>query len=54
MRHAPSGTATVRKPDGRGKKLAEELRVRFADWYYVISGADFKNLRPSRQDLLKG
>lgn len=43
-----------KEPDGKGKKLAEELRFRFADWYYVISGADFKNLRPSRRDLLKG
>ena len=46
--------ADGKEPDGEGKKLAEELRFRFADWYYVISGADFKNLRPSRRDLLKG
>ena len=35
----------------QGKELADELRARFADWYYVISGADFANLRPSRADL---
>ena len=37
---------------GKGQELEEELRNRFADWYYVISGADFNNLRPSRRDLL--
>ena len=37
----------------KGKELAEELRARFADWYYVISGADFGKLRPSRADLRK-
>jgi hypothetical protein len=36
----------------KGKELEEELRNRFADWYYVISGADFSSLRPSRRDLL--
>lgn len=37
----------------KGKELAEELRARFAAWYYVISGADFGKLRPTRQALLK-
>jgi hypothetical protein len=41
-------------PDKKGEELARELRNRFADWYYVITGADFNNLRPSRRDLLKG
>ena len=36
-----------------GKELADELRARFADWYYVISGADFAKLRPSRAALRK-
>ena len=36
----------------KGKELEEELRNRFADWYYVISGADFSSLRPSSADLL--
>lgn len=36
----------------KGQELEEELRNRFADWYYVISGADFNSLRPSRSDLL--
>ncbi len=35
----------------KGTELAEELRLRFAEWYYVISGADFAKLRPSRSDL---
>ncbi len=38
----------------KGKELAEELRNRFAEWYYVISGADFNKLRPKRADLLRG
>ena len=41
-------------PDEKGKDLALELQNRFADWYYVISGADFKNLRPRRRDLTSG
>ena len=40
-----------KEPDAAGKELADELRNRFADWYYVISGADFNKLRPRRQDL---
>ena len=40
-----------KEPDKKGQELADELRARFADWYYVISGADFNRLRPSRGDL---
>ena len=43
-----------KEPDEKGKDLARELQNRFADWYYVISGADFKNLRPRRRDLTSG
>ena len=43
-----------KEPDEKGKDLARELQNRFADWYYVISGADFSNLRPRRRDLLSG
>ena len=32
------------EPGDGGKELGNELRNRFADWYYVISGADFSNL----------
>ncbi len=38
--------------DGEHQELYDELRDRFADWYYIISGADFEALRPSRRDLL--
>ena len=38
----------------KGKELADELQARFADWYYVISGADFGKLRPSRTALRAG
>lgn len=34
-----------------GNRLARELTNRFADWYYVISGADFTRLRPRAKDL---
>jgi hypothetical protein len=34
-----------------GNRLARELTNRFADWYYVISGADFSKLRPRAKDL---
>jgi len=38
----------------QGKRLARELTNRFADWYYVISGADFTKLRPKSKELVKG
>ena len=31
-----------------GERAAKELNDRFADWYYVISGKDFQNLRLGR------
>ena len=37
-----------------GQKKVEELNSRFGDWYYVISGADFRKLRPQKKDLIKG
>jgi hypothetical protein len=37
----------------KGKKAAEALSRRFADWYYVISGASFDKLNLTRQDLIK-
>ena len=46
--------ADGKEPDDKGKDLARELRNRFADWYYVISGADFSKLRPSRRQLRRG
>ena len=38
----------------KGKELSDELRGRFAEWYYVISGADFAKLRPGSADLRRG
>ena len=38
----------------QGKILERELRHRFADWYYIISGVNFGQLRPSRQELTRG
>jgi hypothetical protein len=31
-----------------GERIARELNDRFADWYYVIGGKDFQNLRLGR------
>jgi hypothetical protein len=33
---------------GSGERTARELNDRFADWYYVIGGKDFQNLRLGR------
>lgn len=35
------------------KKTVKELKDRFASWYYLISNDKFKNIRLSRQDLVK-
>lgn len=42
------------KIGNQGQRLARELTNRFADWYYVISGADFTKLRPRAKELIKG
>jgi hypothetical protein len=34
---------------GAGERTARELNDRFADWYYVIGGKDFQNLRLGRR-----
>ncbi|MBS0201474.1 MAG: DUF4340 domain-containing protein [Planctomycetes bacterium] len=36
-----------------GEKLVKELNARFADWYYVVSGDSFENLRQGRKTLVK-
>ncbi len=46
--------AEGREPSGKGKELERELRDRFADWYYIISGGDFNKLRPRKKDLTGG
>ena len=46
--------AEGKTPGKEGRTLERELRHRFADWYYIISGADFGKLRPSRRELTRG
>jgi hypothetical protein len=41
----PAKAATYGGDAAAGERTARELNDRFADWYYVISGADFRNLR---------
>ena len=36
-----------------GEKLVKELNARFAEWYYVVSGNSFENLRQGRKTLVK-
>lgn len=36
-----------------GEKLVKDLNARFADWYYVVSGSSFENLRQGRKTLVK-
>lgn len=44
-------TATSRNPETA--ELAKALTAKFADWYYIISGADFSRLHPNRGAQLK-
>ncbi len=36
-----------------GKKRVAELNARFADWYYVISDAEYKKIRLERTDVIQ-
>ncbi len=36
-----------------GEKLVKELNTRFSDWYYVVSGESFENLRQGKKTLVK-
>lgn len=36
-----------------GEKLVKEMNSRFADWYYVVSGESFENLRQGKKTLVK-
>jgi hypothetical protein len=36
-----------------GKKHVEELNHRFADWYYIISDAEYRKIHLSRGDVVK-
>jgi hypothetical protein len=44
----PARAATYGGDAGAGERTARELNDRFADWYYVINGKDFQNLRLGR------
>jgi hypothetical protein len=44
----PAKAAAYGGDAGAGERTARELNDRFADWYYVISGNDFRNLRLGR------
>jgi hypothetical protein len=49
MAHFDPAKAALYKGDAAaGERVARELNDRFADWYYVISGKDFQNLRLGR------
>ena len=44
----PARAASYGGDAGAGERTARELNDKFADWYYVISGKDFQNLRLGR------
>jgi len=44
----PARAMTYGGDAAAGERTARELNDRFADWYYVISGKDFQNLRLGR------
>ncbi|MGD0364200.1 MAG: DUF4340 domain-containing protein [Bryobacteraceae bacterium] len=44
----PARAATYGGDAGAGERMARELNNRYADWYYVIGGRDFQNLRLGR------
>jgi len=47
-------TASAARDAGEtGQRQAREASARFAEWYYVISGADFSKLRLRRKDLVR-
>jgi hypothetical protein len=38
---------------GGDEAAAKQLNARFADWYYVISNAEFQKLRLKKKDVMK-
>ena len=49
MTHFDAAKAAAAGGDAAaGERTAHELNDRFADWYYIISGKDFQNLRLGR------
>lgn len=49
----PERAAKYGDTTSSGERLARELNNRFADWYYVIRGADFQKLRLKRKDVAR-
>ncbi len=36
-----------------GKKKAQELNQRFANWFYIISDSEYRKIHLSRKDIVK-
>jgi hypothetical protein len=53
QRLVSAGDAAAAGGDTEGRRVADDLSQRFANWYYVISGTDFVKLRPKRAELVK-
>ena len=43
--------SAAREAGEEGRRLAQQAGSRFAEWYYVISGADFSKLKVRKKDL---
>ena len=50
---SPERAAKYGDTSGAGERLSRDLNSRFADWYYVISGADFRKLRLKKKDIFR-
>ncbi len=50
----PARAAAYAGDAAAGQRAARDLNARFADWYYVISGQDFQNLRLGRAAPARG
>ena len=49
----PARAAKWGEGSSTGAGIAKDLTNRYADWYYVISNADFQKLRLKRQDVIR-
>jgi hypothetical protein len=38
---------------GAGERVARDLNLKFADWFYVIGGADFQKIRLKKTDVVR-
>ena len=50
---SPERAAKYGDTSGAGERMSRDLNSRFADWYYVISGADFRKLRLKKKDIFR-